>query len=718
MANKVLIKQFRNKAKKPVAGLTPEHAIYDKNGVRLDSKLGNVNLQEFRDLQKQGTDAIKQQEAQSKQAVKDREDEILSKTDASEISSNTESLEGGNVQENLNDASKKLQKQDNKISELEVKTRAYLCYTGGTVADKVIQNVNVTNLDNCNILVVFVNKNLVDNVTFTIGNITRPLRYNGKIASASNTWDSDEAVVVKLLEAANYFDAYKIGRNSHDEDTDNKVKIVNSLSTDEQYPSAAATYKFVSGAQKETEDKINNKITPLIGTEDKEIKVSDYSPRGEFIDSSLIWTYGDGVAYASICIPIKEGSKINVKSSANRSSFATFLKDDIIEIGHKANVCNSIVNRIEMSANTEYVFDVPDDCRFLYFSYFNATVSTYPQQIIVKGVPGIFANDTPQYIKDALEQVKQHNSIPFVNIAFMTDSHGNGDLLAAGSNATKSIQALKYLDKSNKLDLLVHGGDVILTTDFTTYTKSRLLLDIQNNLKKYADIKNLVFVKGNHDAGHQNEEGTTENLDNFEYRALYQTGDAYFGTVAPVNNYFNETFYYKDVTEKKVRMIFLDSWHDYNTLDNSDKMSFGNTQEEWLCQILKSVASGWSVVIFTHYFGYNQSVIDSNPLSNNVSHIVKAFNEGGTYGTYTFNNNAKLVAVIMGHEHQDVYNNSLGFNTIRVDASFKKESDATDKDMCISIFTIDTENNVLYETRIGRGNSRSYKFGAESKQIT
>lgn len=69
MADKVLIKQFRNKNKKPVAGLTPEHAIYDKNGVRLDAKLGNVNLQEFRDLQQQSINAIKEQEIKSKQEI-------------------------------------------------------------------------------------------------------------------------------------------------------------------------------------------------------------------------------------------------------------------------------------------------------------------------------------------------------------------------------------------------------------------------------------------------------------------------------------------------------------------------------------------------------------------------------------------------------------------------------------------------------------------------
>lgn len=60
MENKVLIKQFKNKAKKPVAGLTPEHAIYDKNGVRLDAKLGNINLQEFRDAQIEGVHAVRE----------------------------------------------------------------------------------------------------------------------------------------------------------------------------------------------------------------------------------------------------------------------------------------------------------------------------------------------------------------------------------------------------------------------------------------------------------------------------------------------------------------------------------------------------------------------------------------------------------------------------------------------------------------------------------
>ena len=77
MSKKVLIKQFKNKAKQPVAGLTPEHAIYDKNGVRLDAKLGNVNLQEFRKAQDDGIKALKNQEKESLEILKEYDHETI-----------------------------------------------------------------------------------------------------------------------------------------------------------------------------------------------------------------------------------------------------------------------------------------------------------------------------------------------------------------------------------------------------------------------------------------------------------------------------------------------------------------------------------------------------------------------------------------------------------------------------------------------------------------
>ena len=123
---KVKIKQFKNKAKEPVAGLTPEHAIYDKNGVRLDAKLGNVNLQEFRDLQQQCVNNIKSQQNASETYISGKVNEAKSEIDAkyaevsqltqaSMIGANTGGLEGSNVQDNLNDAGERLSELESKL---------------------------------------------------------------------------------------------------------------------------------------------------------------------------------------------------------------------------------------------------------------------------------------------------------------------------------------------------------------------------------------------------------------------------------------------------------------------------------------------------------------------------------------------------------------------------------------------------------------------------
>lgn len=113
MAN-VKIKQFKNKAKEPVAGLTPEHAIYDKNGVRLDAKLGNINLQEFRDLQQQCVNNINAKVAEAEAEIDAKYEGVSQLTQASMIGSSAVGLEGSNVQDNLNDAGERLSELEEK----------------------------------------------------------------------------------------------------------------------------------------------------------------------------------------------------------------------------------------------------------------------------------------------------------------------------------------------------------------------------------------------------------------------------------------------------------------------------------------------------------------------------------------------------------------------------------------------------------------------------
>lgn len=75
---------------------------------RIQTKVDEVNLE-----------TIKEAQDAAIQAIADREIEILSKTDATLISTNTEGLEGNNVQANLNDVS-------NKLTELESETNTKL----------------------------------------------------------------------------------------------------------------------------------------------------------------------------------------------------------------------------------------------------------------------------------------------------------------------------------------------------------------------------------------------------------------------------------------------------------------------------------------------------------------------------------------------------------------------------------------------------------------
>lgn len=119
MSKSVLIKQFKNKKKEPVAGLTPEHAVYDANGVRLDAKLGNVNLQEFRDLQQQCINNINAKIVEAESEIDAKYEEVSQLTQANMIGTNTEGLKGSNVQDNLNNAGEKLAEQGEKLSELK-----------------------------------------------------------------------------------------------------------------------------------------------------------------------------------------------------------------------------------------------------------------------------------------------------------------------------------------------------------------------------------------------------------------------------------------------------------------------------------------------------------------------------------------------------------------------------------------------------------------------
>ena len=95
----------------PIIGVPPTN---DKNVVNPGWILfaGTLDAQDV-------VNQIKEQEAKSVLAVANREAEILAKSDASLISANTTGLSGINVQDNLNDASKRLVELEEKKADIE-----------------------------------------------------------------------------------------------------------------------------------------------------------------------------------------------------------------------------------------------------------------------------------------------------------------------------------------------------------------------------------------------------------------------------------------------------------------------------------------------------------------------------------------------------------------------------------------------------------------------
>ena len=117
----------------PIIGIPPTN---DKNVVNSGWTLfaGTLDAQDV-------VNQIKEQEAQSIQAVAAKEAEILAKSDASEISSNAIGLEGSNVEDKLTNAS-------NKLSELETKVIYDVSsHNNGAVFESLSALLSSSNLD-------------------------------------------------------------------------------------------------------------------------------------------------------------------------------------------------------------------------------------------------------------------------------------------------------------------------------------------------------------------------------------------------------------------------------------------------------------------------------------------------------------------------------------------------------------------------------------------
>lgn len=290
-----------------------------------------------------------------------------------------------------------------------------------------------------------------------------------------------------------------------------------------------------------------------------------------------------------------------------------------------------------------------------------------------------------------------HNkTAKYLNFAFITDTHYRNDSLYQRISIN-NMKLFRDFGKERIMDFCAHGGDIITSYGLTSAQAETW---IDDTMKILGDIPVPLYVsKGNHDfAGREDGETGDDYISETQSFMLLNTDrNVVLDSNAPFDNYF-----YKDFDLEKIRVIVLNQYIVVN-----DTLSSSNLGRElqWLSQdALLTLPPEFKVVIIGH-----SSLTDFTHFNAIVSAFNGATSVTGTVGDYAYDADftdlgvKRLTAYIHGHSHQDTFVNTNGYLDIGVINGF---SDAiyidTEKEYKFSVFTFDTTNSVLYETRVGR----------------
>lgn len=346
----------------------------------------------------------------------------------------------------------------------------------------------------------------------------------------------------------------------------------------------------------------------------------------------------------------------------------------------------------------------------------------------------------PSYYRKRLDELKmipQDN----LNIGFITDNHLQMDDYAPHSlNHYATIAAVS---RRARLDAIIAGGDNINGD----YGRNENLFDTQQYFSALTGrVKNgtdVFAMFGNHDtgigqSGHMTKD-TTISPD--EIKLITKTAGLLYGEKRNGDSLYG----YKDYTDKKVRVIWLNSF-DLPTTVNSDgtykfnflhKSGFQNAQLNWLAvNALKLPDKDWQVLMFSHApiaGTFDSAELGQTPIDQDNTDallgILDAYQNGTSYTSkdtsrelpidlnVDFGNQGKgtLIAFISGHVHQDGQMVYQGINCIQTTCSLAtilnsdRVADSENEDAW-DIFSIDTAKRSIHAYRLGYGVDRDFSY--------
>lgn len=279
-----------------------------------------------------------------------------------------------------------------------------------------------------------------------------------------------------------------------------------------------------------------------------------------------------------------------------------------------------------------------------------------------------------------------------VNFVYFTDAHLSADGQKVQTDTVSAYHSLKMvsaLAKERWADAVFFGGDMINAYESDFGMAAERMSEFAGALQ---DVKIPVyFCKGNHDDNVKVSDD--DRFTNGVWSALtkqWQTG-AVYNPDDPDGGY-----YYVDLPGD-VRVFVWNQFHsavgdDSATNWDDTNPGISGTQANWFKSVLDD-----SKTLVTIYH---------NPESGGTSAAVLAGNFAGS------------ACIITGHTHADALSEGVvpHFTVARSYAIVGSTNSSHVIDSgadlyCVSVFTIDTVNKIVYETRIGRGESRQATYG-------
>lgn len=306
------------------------------------------------------------------------------------------------------------------------------------------------------------------------------------------------------------------------------------------------------------------------------------------------------------------------------------------------------------------------------------------------------------------EHVKAAGKRPLV-FFLITDTH-----YAVGGTWEDTVRTMDAVNESVGADGCIHLGDAtdgLLPAELTSEYVRRMQGDIRDlGLPLY-------YAVGNHDYNY-----FRNNPERFDRREMYDLylssvpAGTFQGQFKAENMEEGSLWFYRDIGEHRLRLIFLDSF------DPAEKVRYGFPEEEldWLETVLGQMPENWYAVIFSHVppvprLHYWSSEIRG---SQRLTAILRRFQR---------RSGCRLMGFIHGHNHADQIDLKESFPVISIGCgkceyfTDKKPEGAetyarmrhTASQELWDVMLVSTEAEEIRFIRLGAGEDRSMGCGRQ-----